>query len=298
MRDILQTMHEAPVARPTEPLRVIGIDLGTTNSIVCEIVWQPGEEKPGPPRCLNIDQDTTQGRYTHVIVPSVVALHEDAIWVGEGAKRLRAIQGAGLQEYKSWFAETKNDIGVRRTYHRAPAGLRSARAVAVEILKFLHQAALSESDIQISRAVITVPASFQVAQRDDTVAAAQRAGITLADGELLDEPIAALLAYLAQCTGDGDDLLPRGGGTKNLVVFDFGGGTCDVAVLRLGRQPKGRLTVTPISVSRYHRLGGGDVDRAIIHEVLLPQLLAQNGLDQHALGFEEKRQRIQLLCWR
>jgi molecular chaperone DnaK len=213
--------------------------------------------------------------------------------VGEGAKRLRAAQAAGLEENKSWFSETKNDIGVRRTYHRAPAGFQSARGVATEILKFLCKAAFTESDIPVARSVITVPASFQVAQRSDTEAATQRAGITLANGELLDEPIAAFLAYLAECTDDHDNFLPSSGSSRNLVVFDFGGGTCDVAVLRLGRQPKGRLTVTPVSVSRYHRLGGGDIDRAIIHEVLLPQLLAQNGLDQHALGFEEKRQHIQ-----
>jgi molecular chaperone DnaK len=66
-----------------------------------------------------------------------------------------------------------------------------------------------------------------------------------------------------------------------------------VAVLRLGRLFGSGLTITPITVSRYHRLGGGDIDRAIIHEVLIPQLLAQNGLDHFALGFEEKRQRIQ-----
>ncbi len=293
MKDILEAMNEESLARPTEPLRVIGIDLGTTNSTVCEIVWEPDKDKPGPPRCLNIDQATTQGRYSHVLVPSVVALHGNETWVGEGAKRLRALQGAGLEEYKSWFAETKNDMGVRRTYHRAPAEFRSARAVAAEILRFLHQAALAESDIPVSRTVVTVPASFQAAQRHDTVAAAQRAGITLADGELLDEPIAAFLDYLVAGAKDGDDYLPKGDATKNLVVFDFGGGTCDVAVLRLGRLPKGRLTVTPINVSRYHRLGGGDIDRAIIHEVLLPQLLEQNGLDQHALGFEEKRQRVQ-----
>jgi hypothetical protein len=201
--------------------------------------------------------------------------------------------GAGLEEYKSWFAETKNDMGVRRTYHRAPTGFRSARAVAAEILKFLHQSALSETDVPVSRVVVTVPASFQAAQRMDTVAAAQRAGIPLADGELLDEPVAAFLAYIAECTKDGADFLPTAGQTKSLVVFDFGGGTCDVAVLRLGRQAGDRLTITPVTVSRYHRLGGGDIDRAIIHEVLIPQLLAQNGLDHFALGFEEKRQRIQ-----
>jgi molecular chaperone DnaK len=71
--------------------------------------------------------------------------------------------------------------------------------------------------------------------------------------------------------------LPAAGKTKNLVVFDFGGGTCDVSAFRLGRRDDGGLTITPLNVSRYHRLGGGDLDRAIIHEVLLPQLLAQDG---------------------
>jgi molecular chaperone DnaK len=293
LKDILEALIGNPMKQPSEPFRVIGIDLGTTNSTVCEIVWDPNREKPETPHCLNVDQMTTQGRYTHVLVPSVVALHGGETWVGEGAKRLRAVQGAGLEENKSWFAETKNDMGVRRTYHRAPAEFRSARAVAAEILKFLNEAALAESDIPIARTVVTVPASFQAAQRRDTVDAAQRAGISLADGELLDEPIAAFLDYLIECAKDDDQFLPKEGATKNLVVFDFGGGTCDVAVLRLGRSANGRLTVTPLNVSRYHRLGGGDIDRAIIHEVLLPQLIEQNGLDLHALGFEEKRQRVQ-----
>ncbi len=240
-----------------------------------------------------MDQPTTQGRYTHVLVPSVVSLYRDEVWVGEGAKRLRAQPGAGAEEYKTWFAETKNDMGIRRTYHRAPVGFRSARAIAAEILRFLNSAAVAESDIPISRVVVTVPASFQAAQRQDTVSAAERAGIALADGDLLDEPVAAFLAYLAEAGAAGEDLLPVRDRTKNLLVFDFGGGTCDVAVFRVGRREDDELTITPVTVSRYHRLGGGDIDRAIIHEVLLPQLLEQNGLDQFALGFEEKRQRVQ-----
>lgn len=274
-------------------VRVVGIDIGTTNSSVCEILWSPENAHEVDPRCLSIDQSTTQGRFTHVLVPSVVALHGEETWVGEGAKRLRSFPGFGTEEFRSWFAETKNEMGTRRSYHRAPANLRSPRAVAAEILRFLKEAAESDAEVPATRTTVTVPASFQAAQRQDTVAAAQRAGISLGDGELLDEPIAAFLAYLHQHEHTGADFLPNPGETRNLLVFDFGGGTCDVAILRLERVAGMRISATPVTVSRYHRLGGGDIDRAIVHEVLTPQLLEQNDLGEFALGYEEKRQYVQ-----
>jgi molecular chaperone DnaK len=288
-----RSLYPGKASTPVDtPLRVIGIDLGTTNSTVAEILVESGDSDPSI-RCLNIDQATTQGRYTHVLVPSVVAVRSGETWVGEGAKRLRTLPGAGVEESATWFAETKNDMGIRRTYHRAPAGFGSARAIAAEILKFLYQATIDESELPISRLVVTVPASFQAAQRQDTIAAAQRAGLALGEGELFDEPVAAFLAYLAEVVGDDSDILPAAGETKNLAVFDFGGGTCDVAVFRIGRQDGTGLTITPLNVSRYHRLGGGDIDRAIIHEVLLPQLMEQNGLDPFSLDFEQKRHFVQ-----
>lgn len=273
---------------------MLGIDLGTTNSTVAEVVWLPDEPEPGPVRCLNVEQPSSAGRYMHVLVPSVVAIRRSGeVWVGEGAKRLRSLPEAGVEEHRSWFAETKNDMGLRRTYHRAPAGFRSARAIARHILRFLYEAALAESEIPPARVVVTVPASFQVAQRQDTVDAAQGASIQLSGGELLDEPVAAFLAYLNKHRQQVEELLPANSGTKTLLVFDFGGGTCDVAIFRLGRDGQSQLTVAPLSVSRYHRLGGGDIDRTIIHEVLLPQLLEQNGLSRQDLDYEDKRHRIQ-----
>ncbi len=273
---------------------MLGIDLGTTNSTVAEVVWLPSEAEPGPVRCLTVEQPTSAGRYMHVLVPSVVAIRENGeTWVGEGAKRLRSLPEAGIEEYRSWFAETKNDMGIRRTYHRAPAGFRSARAIARHILRFLYEAALAESEIPPARVVVTVPASFQLAQRQDTVDAAQGASIQLSGGDLLDEPVAAFLAYLNKHRAQIEELLPAHSGTKRMLVFDFGGGTCDVAIFRLGRDERNRLTVAPLSVSRYHRLGGGDIDRAIIHEVLLPQLLEQNGLVPQDLDYEDKRHVIQ-----
>ena len=169
------------------PVRVLGIDLGTTNSTVGEILWEPGQSGAVEVRCLEIDQDTTEGRYTHVLVPSVVALHQGNVYTGEGAKRLRArAADLGLEEARNLFCECKNDIGIKRTYHRAPRGFQWAAEVGGHVLRFLKDSATSESLVPVDRVVVTVPASFQAAQRHDTLKAAELAGIPLGSGDLLD----------------------------------------------------------------------------------------------------------------
>lgn len=150
---------------------------------------------------------------------------------------------------------------------------------------------MAEDPTPPARVVVTVPASFQVAQRRATRDAAALAGFAVAGGDLLDEPVAAFLDYMASAA---KTPLASGADPLNLVVFDFGGGTCDVAVLTIG--PGQRATefgVAPRAVSRYHRLGGGDIDAAIVYEVLLPELLRQNGLAPQAVEFEEKKRVIE-----
>jgi molecular chaperone DnaK (HSP70) len=79
----------ASIIVPSGPIRVLGIDLGTTNSSVAEVFWRPGLA-PVRARCLEVDQKTGEGLYTHVLVPSIVAIEGDAPVVGEGAKRRRS----------------------------------------------------------------------------------------------------------------------------------------------------------------------------------------------------------------
>jgi len=282
----------AEISLPAVPVRAIGVDLGTTNSTVAEIVWEPGSGKPIGPRCLEVDQDTRNGVYTHVLVPSAVAVHEGRILIGEGARRLHArAPELGLDLARNLFLECKNEIGTRRTYHRAPEGLRSPAAIAGHLLGFLRDAAMDSDPRSIDRTVVTVPASFQAAQRVDTARAAELAGFELTGGDLLDEPVAAFLDYLLGHPDEMKDLITGG---KNLLVFDFGGGTCDVAVLRITHQPREvGPSISPLAVSRYHRLGGGDIDRAILHEVLIPQLLKQNDLGPHDLTYEDKRNAVE-----
>lgn len=288
MNDLRIIAPENQNIRPADrPLRVLGIDLGTTNSAVAEIVLEPGSMKLPPVECLEVEQETLLSPYYHNLVPSVVALHNGGLLVGEGAKRLRSdLSERGLEQNRDIFWECKNEIGVRRTYHKAPDGFSSAKEISGHILKFLMDAALAGNSDPDST-VVTVPASFQAPQRQDTIEAAEMGGIRLEDGALLDEPIAAFIAYL---TDRGRSAFAEVSGPRRLLVFDFGGGTCDVALFELlPPKAQGRpIRIAPLSVSRYHRLGGGDIDREIVVNVLIPQLIEQNRLDENELDYQAK----------
>lgn len=268
-----------------EHVAVLGIDLGTTNSTVSVATMTPA----GPTvKTLHIDQETLQGTYTHTLVPSVVALAQGKEWVGEGAKRLR---GNHTELYSSIFHDCKNDIGLTKTYHRAPDGYRSAAEIGGKVLRFLYQAAQAECEARFDRVVVTVPASFGALQREDTVRAAELAGIDLQGGDLLDEPVAAFIDYWMQKL---ESLVPELTTPKTLLVFDFGGGTCDIAIFRLEKaEGPGKLNIATLAVSRYHRLGGGDLDAAILYEVLVPQLLQQNGLSSFDLEYRERKREVE-----
>ncbi len=280
--------ENSAIKKYSKPIRVLGIDLGTTNSAIAEIIWDSNEHSSINVHCLEITQPTADGEYAHVLVPSIVALHEGQVVVGEGAKRLRArASDLNLKQNQNLFYECKNDIGIMRTYHMAPDGFRSAAEIGGQVLQFMHESALEQNDMPVSRIVVTVPASFQAAQRHDTLRAAELAELHLTGGDLLDEPIAAFLDYLITYR---ETFIKESTEPKSLVVFDFGGGTCDVAVFRLQMPNRSRrLKTSPLAVSRYHRLGGGDIDAAIVYDVLIPQLIKENELSQFDLSFEDKK---------
>lgn len=276
-----------PHASDGNPLfSAFGIDLGTTNSAIAGLAWNPLQRSTVRAACLAIKQTLPDGScISSDNVPSVVALKQNDLLIGTGAKWLRA--RSGYIPYRNIFAECKNDIGVRRTYHEAPPGFRTAREVSSTILEFLMQQATGLPGSWGQQVVVTVPASFSAAQRRETISAAQAAGIFCREGMLLDEPVAAFIDYIIT-NADRLDLAP--GQEKRLLVFDFGGGTSDVAIFTITGQGEGRpMQIAPLAVSRYYQIGGGDIDRAIAHQVLLPQLLAQNSLARYTLSYQEKK---------
>lgn len=270
---------------PNRAISVLGIDLGTTFSTVSLVTWAQGMAAPQC-RCLEIEQTTKWAPYTSPLVPSVVAVAADEIWVGEGARRLKADDADHFREGVNVFTLSKNYIGLQYTYPSAPEFLNEPWKVSSAILKHLYSGALKQIAGQPDRIVISVPASFQLNQRRDTLRAAELAGIPVNEYDLLDEPTAALYDSLI---GESPRMqLPHGAG--NIMVFDFGGGTCDVSIVRSkSEQPDNVNHLSMLSASRYHRLGGSDIDSAIVHEVLIPQLREQNDLDEYDLHFDDSK---------
>lgn len=271
-------------ALPSAQRMAVGIDLGTTNSVVSLGTWNPSDPEAFHIRCLEVEQPTAEaGDHIGTLVPSIVSLAAEKTYVGEGAKRLVA-SGASRKSRRNrdFFFETKNEMGTDRRYPQAPEGYRTPGEIGGHVLRFL----MGSVEAEPNTVVVTVPASFQVAQRHETVAAAAHAGFDLLRTQLLDEPLAAFIDFLAT---QPSRLSIAPGSSCNLLVFDFGGGTCDIAVLSLVREADGLLSVAPRSISRFHRLGGGDIDAAIVYDVLIPQLIAQNNLPPRTFGFAEKR---------
>lgn len=273
------------------PVRVLGIDLGTTNSTVAEIIYDPEMDDDVSVRCLAIEQPTGNRSHWSPLVPSLVALHNGQEIIGEGARRLR-FNGRmeKLGEKRNLFSGVKNDMGLQKTYDMAPQGYRNAAEISSRILSFLREAAMKDKAQRPDRTIVTVPASFQLDQRSHTLRAATLAGMDLKGGDLLDEPVAAFIGYLSEHP---EYELVEPGEAKTLLVFDFGGGTCDVAIFRLAPDADGLLSIATLAVSRYHRLGGGDIDLAILYEHLLPQLLKDNDLQKHELDFDIKKNVIE-----
>lgn len=273
----------------SKPLQIdaYGIDLGTTNSTLCRISLPTGATSATEPELVSLRQPTPAGEFTGILLPSIVATHQGREFVGQGAKDLRALMAdtsKGIAKNVSLFHDCKNEIGTSRTYPNAPEGYRSPTDIAARILGYLRREGIGEATA--GNVVVTVPASFQTAQRAETARACAMAGLDVSGGRLLDEPVAAFIDFAYRY---GRSLVESVTGKKNLLVFDFGGGTCDIALFELTyTTADAPVQVASRSVSRFHRLGGGDIDLAILHKVLVPQLCEENALPEFELSFQEK----------
>ena len=220
--------------------KIIGIDLGTTNSCVC--VLEAGDVKVIPNR---------EGERT---TPSVVAFNKDGERiVGAAAKRQAITNPNTISSIKRLMGTDKKVEANGKKY--------SPEEVSAMILGDLKESAENYLGESVTKAVITVPAYFNDAQRQATKNAGKIAGLDVE--RIINEPTAAALAY-------GLDKQDK---NQTILVYDLGGGTFDVSILDLG---DGVVEVR--STSGNNHLGGDDFDEKII-DYLVSEFKKENGVD-------------------
>ncbi|MHB8482923.1 MAG: Fe-S protein assembly chaperone HscA [Nitrospiria bacterium] len=261
--------------------RIVGIDLGTTNSLVAYMDGTTPKIIP--------DHDG------HRMVPSIVSFKGDEILVGEKAKQrrqedvkntlysIKRLMGKGLQEAQSELAYIPFQLsGEEGGVIKIHIGERvfTPPEISAMVLKQLKRQAEAYFNEEINRAVITVPAYFNDSQRQATKDAGRIAGLEVM--RIINEPTAASLAY-------GLDKRKQG----IIAVYDLGGGTFDISILKLR---DGIFEV--LSTNGNNHLGGDDFDYALV-SVFLKEIKEKFGVDGEALPdlFEKIRSSAESAKW-
>ncbi|WP_380163706.1 molecular chaperone DnaK [Jannaschia sp. R86511] len=226
--------------------RAVGIDLGTTNSVVA--VLDGGEP--------SVIANAEGGRTT----PSVVAFAKNGdVLVGEIAKR------QAVTNVERTIRSVKRHMGT--DWSTAIDDKKyTPQEISARVLQKLKRDAEAYLGEPVTDAVITVPAYFNDAERQATKEAGEVAGLTVL--RIINEPTAAALAYG----------LEKGKEDENILVFDLGGGTFDVSLLEVGKDEDGFSTIQVRSTSGDNRLGGDDWDSAVVDH-LLAKVKMSTGVD-------------------
>ncbi len=262
-----------------------GIDLGTSQCSVAYVV------------------DSPRVRKQQVIDPKVVAIRRQEASAAAPSDRFPSVIGADFADKRrkhllfgwdylaifdrklrdsvdpvrrgrDFFQSVKSDMGTNRVYpfSKIPNGRTPVEVTARLLEQLAHLVSQDNPDLDPRKGhvTITVPASFSALAREDTLEAAQLAGFSRDRVALLDEPVAALL----------DTVNHQDAGTflsdtfQNVLMFDYGGGTCDLALMRVKLRADCAfgLHLETLAISPYRKLGGDDVDRAIMDAIVWPAI--------------------------
>ncbi len=268
MSGLMQIAEPGLSAAPHEERLAVGIDLGTTNSLVATVV--------------NGSVEVIADEAGEKLLPSVVRYKKDGmVAVGRDALKdvaedpentiasAKRLIGRVLSEVDAKALPYRFEAGSSVIRFATVAGVKTPIEVSSEVLKKLKSRAEMRLDGELVGAVITVPAYFDDAQRQATKDAARLAGLEVL--RLLNEPTAAALAYGLDTGAEG-----------LYLVYDLGGGTFDVSLLRLTR---GVFEV--VATGGDTALGGDDFD-----DVLAKVMLSEKGFTLETLSAKEKRQAI------
>ena len=297
--NIITTSSLLPAVRDTSLMlgkTYIGIDFGTSTTVVSIASYDESNNLIHT-NSLRLKQKLPDGTiYSSDIVPSVIAWANKQIFVGEGASQLKFQLKKGKNIWYSFKMELGEDLGAK--YYESelrdvpPFNIRNpqdAARVFFAYLKYLITGYCQDNNLSnnISYAV-SIPASFEANQRKDLLDALMANEMKVSKQALIDEPNAAFISYAVTRATEGQPLYVSPDYNSKVLVFDFGGGTCDISILEIGQSANGFFSKN-IAISKFTKLGGDDIDRYITYHYLMPRFLEANGKKMGQFRTNEKK---------
>ena len=265
----------------------VGIDFGTSTTVVSIATKENGEEKIKslPIKLTQILEDGTI--YQSEKLPSVIAWYNGRLLVGEGASNLKYTLTKGKNIWFSFKMEIGEDLGAKY-YNSEVGGMEGVKIrnpkdcvrvffmyLNMLIKKYCQDNGLSDNIMY----AVSIPASFEANQRKELMEALESNGMNISKQSLIDEPNAAFISYIHDSEDSEKPLLISPHYNSKVIVFDFGGGTCDISILEIGKSANG-LYSKNVAISKFTKLGGDDVDRYITFKYILPRFLEANNVSE------------------
>ncbi|MDR2443865.1 MAG: Hsp70 family protein [Deltaproteobacteria bacterium] len=262
----------------------IGVDFGTSTTVVSAIIKDENGQITS--KTLTLEQPTELGGITlHHLVNSVLAWTNNRLLFGRAAYDLRPSLFEGIDVFSSFKMRLGIDIGPTypqtklKRENNLPWAIEDANDATREFIKCLLSSVKKAINTyglpQDLCFAVSVPASFEANQRRDLLENLKAAGMPVLEDCLIDEPNAAFLSFLQFefLNNSTNEILTKIKTDKaNIVVYDFGAGTCDISILQVS-STNNNLKSRNLAISKFTALGGDDIDRAIVREILLEQLL-------------------------
>lgn len=277
----------------------IGIDFGTSTTVVsiasCDESIQNLKSN-----AIELNQKLYDGAiYTSYKIPTMVGWYNNSLIIGEGANQLKLKLRQGKNLWHSFKMELGEDVGAKYAeseLNNEKIKILNPKDVTTLFFKYLKtqiekyvKSNNLPSKIQYA---VSIPASFEANQRKDLIDSLYANNMMIERQALIDEPNAAFLSCISNDDLKNEIYISEEYPT-NILVFDFGAGTCDISILEIANSPKGYYSKN-VAISRFEALGGNDIDKKIAKDILFMQFLKENSIEEKIF----KRKEIEIILAR
>jgi molecular chaperone DnaK (HSP70) len=275
----------------------VGIDFGTSTTVVSIASCQGNIENIKSTH-IELNQKLDDGGiYKSYKIPTMIAWFNESLLVGEGANRIKLKLKQGKNLWHSFKMELGEDVGCKYPESELNSDRlkllnpKDAARIFFKYLKIQIEKYVKDNNLPLKvEYAVSIPASFEANQRKDLLDSLHANSMMMHKQALIDEPNAAFLSYVSSPKMKSEILISEEYPT-NILVFDFGAGTCDISILEVANSSKGFYSKN-LSISRFEALGGNDIDKSIALDILLPQFLSENNIEKSFFKSKELLQYI------